>query len=41
MLAGRDPTTVGFERGQAVQLILTKVIFACEKPLVVTLRWAR
>ena len=41
MLAGRDPTTVGFERGQVVQLILTKVFFAYEKPLVMTLRWAR
>ena len=35
----RDPTTAGFERGQLVQLILTKVVFAYEKPLVVTLRW--
>ena len=40
MLAGRDPTTAGFERGQVVQLILTKVVFAYEKPLVVTLWWA-
>ena len=28
------------ERGQVVQSILTKVVFACEKPLVVTLWWA-
>ena len=40
MLAGRDPTTAGFERAQVVQLTLTKVVFACEKPLVMTLRWA-
>ena len=41
MLAGRDLTTAIFERVQVVQLILTKVIFAREKPLAVTLRWAR
>ena len=41
MLAGRDPTMAGFERGQVVQLILTKVVFACEKPQFVTLWWAR
>ena len=36
-----NPTTGGFERGQVVQSILIKVVFACEKPLVMTLRWAR
>ena len=41
MLVGRDPTTAGFERGQVVHPILTKVVFAFEKPLVVTLQWAR
>ena len=41
MRVGYHPTMAGFERGQVVQLILTKVVFACEKPLVVTLRWAR
>ena len=41
MLVGRDPIAAGFERGQVVQLILTKVVFAYEKPLVVTLWWAR
>ena len=41
MLAGRDPTTARFEGGQEVHPIPTKVVFACEKPLVVTLRWAR
>ena len=40
MLAGRDPTMARFERGHVVQLILTKVVFAYEKPLVMTLRWA-
>ena len=40
MLAGRGPITAGFERKQLVQLILTKVVFAYEKPLVVTLWWA-
>ncbi len=37
MLGGRDHTTARFERGQVVQLILTKVVFACEKPMVMTL----
>ena len=41
MLEGRDPTMAEFERGQVVQLILTKVVFAYKKPLVVTPRWAR
>ena len=31
--AGREPTTAGkFEGGQLVQAILTKAVFACEKP---------
>ena len=34
-------TTAGFERGQVVQSILTKVVFACEKTLAVTLRRAQ
>ena len=38
MLVERDPTTAKFERGQVVHPILTKVVFAYEKPLVVTLR---
>ena len=37
MLAGRDPTTAGFGGGQEVHPILTKVVFSCKKPLVVTL----
>ena len=41
MLAERDPRMAGFERGQVVQLILTKLVFACEKPLDMTLQWAR
>ena len=41
MLVGRDPTTARFEGGQEVHPILTKVVSAYEKPLVVMLRWAR
>ena len=40
-MSGKGFHNSGFERGQLVQSILTKVVFACEKPLVVTLRWAR
>ena len=39
MLVVRDPTMAVFERGQVVSLILTKVLFSCKKPLVVTLWW--
>ena len=40
MLAGRDPTMARFEGGQELHSIMTKVVFAYEKPLVVMLWWA-
>ena len=40
-MSGKGSHNAGFERGQVVQYTLTKVVFACEKPLAVMLRWAR